>query len=416
MSRPALARSLPAVLPLLLLLLLVSSALLLPSAAAQTLYTYTSALGPLGSAFGSGIVLDNAGLLYVADSARNRVLAVAPNSGTIELDVNGYGVTANDPPPDGLNNPTALAYDGTFLYIADTGNHRVLYSKLTDIVDYYYVPDELVDVPSSTVPCGLAWVGMTSTVWVSDLNGNLVEVSDGNTGNRMTPVVYPSGGKGPNAFGIPYGLAAYQSNATEAKPRLYVADPQNGRVFSFDPTASSFAILDVFPAPAGFLPVGVAVDLSGTYVFATNGQGGGVALMNAQGGAVLVPNTAFAFTIGIATPPPSATSAPEGELYLVNGRSNTVEQIVLDLAAPSTAPAAETTLDVDHAERPDGSDRGRAGQRLHRRRRQQPRGHRPAVPDARRGHIRLRSAGADPVQLQCRLLRGDADCPHQRDR
>jgi sugar lactone lactonase YvrE len=81
-----------------------------------------------------GVALDSAGGLYVADTANNRVLYY-PNGSTTATRVYGQGgvfttaiankggLSANS-----LNQPSAVALDFLGgLYIADTGNHRILY-------------------------------------------------------------------------------------------------------------------------------------------------------------------------------------------------------------------------------------------------------------------------------------------------
>jgi len=86
----------------------------------------------------SGVALDSAGDLFVADTSNNRVLAFkAPFNAAADANVvygqNGSFSTAlvnlgsTTPSAKGLSGPTGLAVDATNnLYVADTGNNRVL--------------------------------------------------------------------------------------------------------------------------------------------------------------------------------------------------------------------------------------------------------------------------------------------------
>ena len=82
----------------------------------------------------SGVVLDGAGNLYVADSANHRIRKVGTNGiittaaggGYMSGGYGGYGGDGGTAIGSGLNSPSALAFDGSGnLYIADTGNARI---------------------------------------------------------------------------------------------------------------------------------------------------------------------------------------------------------------------------------------------------------------------------------------------------
>lgn len=76
-----------------------------------------------------GIVLDEAGNLYIADSGSHRIRRVEKATGTIST-IAGTG-TAGYSGDDGtataaqLNSPSGVAYAGGILYIADTNNDRI---------------------------------------------------------------------------------------------------------------------------------------------------------------------------------------------------------------------------------------------------------------------------------------------------
>jgi hypothetical protein len=83
----------------------------------------------------SGVVLDGAGTMYIADGGHNKIRVVAPpvspatvgvihtfaGSGDAGFSGDGGSATAAN-----LNSPTGVALDGAGnLYIADTGNNRI---------------------------------------------------------------------------------------------------------------------------------------------------------------------------------------------------------------------------------------------------------------------------------------------------
>ena len=71
------------------------------------------------------VTFDNNGFMYVSDQGNNRVQQYWPNSlnGTMVAGQGGGGSNALN----GLNNPTGIAVDNNSnLYIADTGNHRLM--------------------------------------------------------------------------------------------------------------------------------------------------------------------------------------------------------------------------------------------------------------------------------------------------
>ncbi|TMG31677.1 MAG: hypothetical protein E6H94_12720, partial [Chloroflexi bacterium] len=69
-----------------------------------------------------GLWLDSGGQLYIADSANNRIRLLSA-SGTIST-IAGDGGTQQ------LQRPSAVTVGSDGVYIADTGNHRVVRRKL----------------------------------------------------------------------------------------------------------------------------------------------------------------------------------------------------------------------------------------------------------------------------------------------
>ncbi len=136
--------------------------------------------------FPSAVVVDREGALFIADTLNHRIRRVDPKSGTIQT-VAGTGQTKWG--GDGgagiettLNEPVALAIDGTKLYIADQSNNRI---RLLDLETHM----------------------MTTVAGTGD-----------------------SGYNGDNMPATEAGLAGPSGLALDAEGNLYVADTFNGRI------------------------------------------------------------------------------------------------------------------------------------------------------------------------------------------
>src|SRR5690348_11583278 len=66
-----------------------------------------------------GVTVDNAGNVYIADTAHSQIVKVTPAGDASALTITGLGTA--------LSAPERLALDGSGnLYIADTGNNRIV--------------------------------------------------------------------------------------------------------------------------------------------------------------------------------------------------------------------------------------------------------------------------------------------------
>ena len=110
--------------------------------------------GPSASSLShpQGLAIDSTGL-YVVDSSNNRILHYPTGSTTADF-VYGQGTPGNalanfaanasGSGANGLNNPRDVAVDSTGLYVADSGNHRVLHYQLDNpTVDRVYGQPDL---------------------------------------------------------------------------------------------------------------------------------------------------------------------------------------------------------------------------------------------------------------------------------
>jgi streptogramin lyase len=181
------------------------------------------------------VAFDDAGLVYVLDQQRSRVL-VFDRAGKIIRTIGSRGSG-----PGKLLAPSALAISGTTLFIADTGNARI--------------------VRYSTNGTHLGSIGRFRTIRGLAVANGLVYASDAGT-NRIT--VMTTGGGDVGEFGVGQ-LRSPAQVALDAAGNLWVADRGHDRVVSFAPDGS---VLGAFGEPGTgpgqlLAPTGIAVDCHG---------------------------------------------------------------------------------------------------------------------------------------------------------
>jgi len=154
-----------------------------------------------------------------------------------------------------------LAVAGPYLYVADTGNHRIQRFTLTGERPAVIVPSGVLDTPQ-----GLAVRGSRLTV-ADDRNHRLV-VFD--TGGRMLRTVGAGRGARPGQLSHPYDVAA------DAGGRLFVADDLNHRIvrFSSPPGYPYKGRWGAYGTQGGRLayPRGIAVGAQGEVYVANTGN------------------------------------------------------------------------------------------------------------------------------------------------
>lgn len=241
----------------------------------------------------SGVALDSAGDLFVADTGGNAVY---------EISAAGVGSTL---PFTGLSGPEGVAVNatGTAVYVANTsgtGTNQVLeYSggAVTPLGTSY----------SFAQPEGIA-VDSSGNVYVADSGNNkVVEIS---TSGTVTPLASSF------TFSSPAGVAVDSSG------HVYVADTGNNEVVEISGNTAT-------PLPGTYTsPFGVAVDTAGDiYVTDTNDQL--VKMITAQGSSVTVAGTSG--SPGSCAMSPPLFSLPygiavnaSGDLYIGDIGSNEV--------------------------------------------------------------------------------------------
>ena len=196
-----------------------------------------------------GIAVDSGGV-YVADFSNSRVLYFAGTSTTAtrvygqggnfaSATYNNGGVSANS-----IAGPAALAVDASGLYIADSGNHRVLYfvGTSTTATRVYGQTGSFttnsanqggISADSLNGPFGITLNG--SGVFISDRSNNRILFYSSNStsasrvygqGNSFASTTANKGGINASSLNDPWGITADSTG-------LYIADQGNSRVLFY---------------------------------------------------------------------------------------------------------------------------------------------------------------------------------------
>jgi uncharacterized protein (TIGR03437 family) len=280
--------------------------------------------GPATSAtlyYPSGVAIDSAGNLYIADTDGQRIRKVA--NGVITTVAGGSAASSGDY----LSFPQGVAVDSAGnLYIADTNNNRI--RKVANGVMTTVAGNGTSGFSGDNGPATSAQLYYPSGVAV-DSAGNLYIADTDNTrirkiSNGAIITIAGDGGYGLSGDG---GLATSaqlygpRGVAVDSSGNVYVADTNNGRIRILTPTGSpcTYSVsLTTWQAPAsgGSLTVGIGTAASCTW--AVTGLPGWMTISGASSGA-------GSASVALAVLP-NNTGATLSATVLVAGVSVTVTQ------------------------------------------------------------------------------------------
>lgn len=261
----------------------------------------------------SGVAVDFAGNLYIADTNHNRIVKVIPDGTTSTLAISGLSTS--------LNSPRGLALDSSGnLYIADTGNSRIVKVSSSG-------SGSVVSTPTITLsaPQGVA-VDISGNIFISDTGNNeIVKLSSGGTasvfntssGVSISPTPTPS-------------LSAPKGVAVDTYGNLYIVDSGNNRVIKVT-TGLVGSVITSTLSPALNNPTGITVGNNGlVYITDTNGSPIRVAIIDPQGNHFDLFNDDVNSEFGV---PTAIALSSRGAIYIADTQNNEVNAFQLASAA-----------------------------------------------------------------------------------
>lgn len=309
----------------------------------------------------SGLTVDGAGDIYIADSKDSVVRKVAASSGTIATVAgDGHaGYTGDGGPATSaqLNGPSAVAVDGPGnLYVADTTNNLI--RKVTAVTGFintiggngaaYYSGDGGPAIEAQLVyPAGVA-VDVSGNLYIADLS-NVVRKVVAATGVITTLAGTGAAGySGDGGPAVDARLNGPAGMAVDSSGNLFIADSGNNVVRKVTAATGIVSTVagnggagysgDGGPASSAALhaPHGVAVDSSGNLFIADTGNaairkiaaatgivttvaGDGAAGYSGDGGAAV--KATLSLPSGIAVD-------GSGNLYIADTQNNAIRKVV----------------------------------------------------------------------------------------
>jgi len=206
-----------------------------------------------GYAAPTGVAIDNQGDLFFADSSKNAILEV-PTGGTTAVSL-GSGFSA----------PTGVAVDGAGnVYVADTGNSQIV--EIPVINGALSTAAQTTLISSSTTVAGLT-LKNPAGVTVDSLGG-LYVADSGN--KRVVYLPYVGSYDLSLALTIGSGLASPSAIALDALGNVFIADAGNGDVYEL--TAPISNGVQIIIASNLSTPSALTVDASGAVFVVDKGN------------------------------------------------------------------------------------------------------------------------------------------------
>lgn len=272
-----------------------------------------------------GVIIDNAGNVFIADTAHSQIVKVTPAGAASVLVITGLTT--------GLSAPEGIALDSSGnLYVADTGNNRMVMltsagagsvvdlggmalasprGVVIDAAGNLYFSDtgnnRIVKLPAGGSAAVLSITGLgtalSSPVGLAvDIPGNLYIGDSGN--NRIVKVTTAGAGSALSISGLGTALSAPTAVAVDSFANVYIADSANNRIVEVISGAGSVLSTGSLTLNT---PAALTVDISGQVYVADTSNSRVVSLMrSAVGfgqldvGALSGKSLTFPFTVGVA--------------------------------------------------------------------------------------------------------------------
>ncbi|MCZ6750920.1 MAG: hypothetical protein O7E51_03730 [Acidobacteria bacterium] len=244
----------------------------------------------------SGVAVDAAGNLYIADSDNDRVRKVSPDGIITTVAGNGNSAFSGDGGPAtsaSLSSPAGVAVDAAGnLYIADFANDRARKVSLDGIISTV-AGNGLFKFAGDGGPATSASLHNPSSV-AADTAGNVYIADEFNQRIRKISsggIITTVAGTGERVFSGDGGqatsvsVASPKGVAVDAAGNFYIADTDNGRIRKVTPDGILTTVAgggEIFPGNGDGGPatsarldsaVGVAVDTAGNLYIAERGSG-----------------------------------------------------------------------------------------------------------------------------------------------
>ena len=209
-----------------------------------------------------GVVVDNAGNIFIADTAHNQIVKVTPAGDASGLTITGLST--------GLSVPERMALDGSGnLYIADTGNNRVVLVNPAGAAS-------VVDLGGVTLnsPQGVA-VDASGNLYIADtVNNRIVKLPAGGSAAALSITGLGTALSGPAGLGV------------DTAGNLYIADSANNRIVKVTTGGAGSALSVSGLGTALSAPTGVAVDSFANVLIADAGNNRVVKVTSSGSGSV----------------------------------------------------------------------------------------------------------------------------------
>ncbi|MFP5042564.1 YCF48-related protein [Parasediminibacterium sp. JCM 36343] len=261
--------------------------------------TAQATVSTLGSGFNSasGVAVDAAGNIYVADQANNAVKKIATN-GTITTLGSGF------------NTPTGVALDAAGnVYVADYGNSML---KKID------TNGNITSILACT-PFGVA-LDAAGNVYTTDVSKGTVEkiATNGNVTTLAT------------GLNVPHGLAV------DAQGNVYVAEDSNNDIKKIATNGSITTVASGFSAPQG-----VAIDASGN-IYVADLRNNAIKKIATNG----TTTTLYSGFKAAGAPPNGIALDAAGNIYVVSQYINPITKILIagEVSSYSISPTLPTGL------------------------------------------------------------------------